>query len=695
MNCMERPLQPLSQERCRPCRECRVWTVVVVGILMLAAPQPLRAQTDEPWVNYYNAYITFNDVEDNSLEDTYEVLSDLYAHPVDLNAATRSDLAQLPFLSAQQISSILAYRDQYGPLRSLNELLLIPGLDYVQSHLLSFFVRLEAPQRESPFPRPSALLHGGRNDFTAYLKVPFYTRDGDRKGFLGYRYKHWLKWTYGYADRVRLGLTASQDAGEPFFEGRNRRGYDYLTGYVDVRKIGWLRQAVVGRYRLRTGMGLVLNNDFGFGKLMLLSTLGRGANSLRGHGSRSEDGYLQGAAATVRPLPWLDVTAFISRRRLDGTLAADSTSICAIVSGGYHRTRTEMDKKHNTSQTAGGGHVLLHTSGFHLGLTAFGVSLSRRLAPSEQAFRRYYPRGDRFWNVSADYGYASRRLSVSGETATGDCHAVATLNSVSLQALSNLQLILLQRFYSYRFYSLFSRSFSDGGRIQNESGLFAGLQWSPWRNVDITAYADYAYHPWARYQASWASRSWDVFMRGAAVLGSWRMALRWRMRRRQRDNAEHTALEPRAEHRGRLQVGYGREAWSLRWQTDVAQCSQRARSFGWMTSVMGDWQPRRFRLQALAGLFHTQDYNSRVYCADPPLLYSFLFPVFEGRGWHGVVSATWKPTQDIALTLRSTLTKYFDRSAIGSSYTRIQGSSAPYMEVQARVRIWNRPQQHQ
>ena len=74
-------------------------------------------------------------------------------------------------------------------------------------------------------------------------------------------------------------------------------------------------------------------------------------------------------------------------------------------------------------------------------------------------------------------GYRRHRLQIAGETATGDCRAVATLNSATWQAADNLSLMILQRFYSYSYYSLFGQSFADGSRVQNESGIYLGVTW--------------------------------------------------------------------------------------------------------------------------------------------------------------------------------------------------------------------------
>lgn len=84
-----------------------------------------------------------------------------------------------------------------------------------------------------------------------------------------------------------------------------------------------------------------------------------------------------------------------------------------------------MGHKHNTSQWMAGGHVQYFTNGFHVGLTGLSSGLDRELCPNtNQLYRKYYPSGKQFWNLSADYGYISRRLSIQGETATSDSKAL-------------------------------------------------------------------------------------------------------------------------------------------------------------------------------------------------------------------------------------------------------------------------------
>ena len=165
---------------------------------------------------------------------------------------------------------------------------------------------------------------------------------------------------------MKWGFLASQDAGEPFFAGKNKWGYDLYSFYLQVKKWGRWKNITLGRYRLSEGMGLILNNDFGFGKLSALSSLGRMGTSIRVHSSRSSANYLQGAAATLNVAKGLDVSAFVSYRTIDATVKSDSIS--TIQTSGLHRTEQEIEKQGAAKAFLAGGNLHYSFKGFHVGV---------------------------------------------------------------------------------------------------------------------------------------------------------------------------------------------------------------------------------------------------------------------------------------------------------------------------------------
>ncbi len=645
------------------------------------------AQNQQEWERLYDELISPEDEDAELQESTYEALTDLAAHPINLNTATREDLERIPILNAQQIEEICEYLYRYAPMRSLNELMMIESLDYAHRQLLSYFVYVGADEKQG-YPPLKKILHEGKNELLGTVQIPFYERKGDKDAYLGYPYKHWIRYTFNYGTYFKVGLIGSQDAGEPFLSRQNKWGYDYYSFYVALRKLGRLKTFVVGRYRLRCGVGLILNNDLGFGKMTTLSALGRSSNEIRGHVSRSESNYLQGTAATVSLSKGLDLTGFISYRDIDATLNQDGTAIQTILKTGYHRTQKEIDKKHNASQFLSGGNLHYFRNGFHIGWTGLYYALSKELKPiTQQPFRRYYPQGKSFWNTSIDYGYISRRLTFQGETATGNCHAWATLNNSSVMLSSDFSLVALQRFYSYRYYSLYSQSFSEGGSIQNESGIYIGANWSPIRHLSLMAYTDIAYFAWQKYQASAPSHSRDYLLSMSWQSPSWTFLIKYRLKRREKDAPTGEGLIWKNEQRGRISAQWSSPIWTVKTQGDISYCQYGGKSLGWMVSENIGYTSQKWMIHALCGYFHTDDYLSRIYVYERSTLYNFSFPSFFGEGIRYAMIAQVKVIPRLTFIVKLATTDYFDRNAIGSGLQKIDHSSQTDLTLQLKWRM--------
>ena len=654
--------------------------------LLLTLSLTVYSQTLRPWEQLMAEVLTAEDMESGVWEDTYELLCELEEQPLNLNKVSREELELLPFLSAQQVEDIMEYRDRYGIMRSMNELRMIRSLDVPQIALLQYFAYVDDQPKPERFPRLSDIQQYARHEVMASVRVPFYKRKGDDDGYLGYPYRHWLRYQLSYRDYVKAGIIGSQDAGEPFFKGRNGAGYDFYSYYLQVKHLGCLESAVVGKYKLSVGMGLVLNSGFSMGKLATLQQLGRNNSAVvRPHSSRSPSGFFQGAAATVRLSPRWQLTGLLSYRPMDATLNADNT-MRTILTDGYHRTPTEMEKKHNSHATDAGAHLAYRNGGLHAGATVVYTHLDRRLCPDTKTlYRRYYAQGNDFVNFSADYGYLHPRFALSGETAMNRDGALATINSLSVKVADRLNLLLMQRFYSYRYTALYARSLSEGGHVQNESAFYLGATWQPSPRLTLQAYTDYAYFAWARYQVSQPSHAWDNLLTATYRMGAWSLVGRYRLHLREKDDATKTTLERQTEHRGRLALGWQGGALASTTQGDIVVSEGNQR--GYMLSEMLTAQWRLLKLGSSAGYFNTDSYDTRIYVYERSPLYNFSFPSFYGEGFRLMLMAQGNVSRHLTLTAKLGFTHYFDRSTIGSGLQEINSSSQTDLDLQIRWKL--------
>lgn len=651
-------------------------------ILFLSFSIVVQAQTNDDWEEIYGQVEDFEEEESTSWEEMYEQLSDLKAHPINLNTATRSDLERLPFLTAQQMEDISEYLYHYAPIQTWGELAMIESLSERSRQLLHQFTYL-GEMGKPGFPTWGSITKWGKHDLTTTAKIPYYNRKGDKNGYLGYPYRHGLKYRFRYGNNIQAGFVASQDAGEPFFANKNKWGYDYYSLYAVIRNWGKLKTLAVGKYRLRYGMGLVLNNDFMMGKVTGMASGSRISNTIKAHSSRSSANYMQGVAATFQLNKHWEFSAFVSYRPIDTTTDSTNTAIRTLLTSGYHRTESELEHKNNSKIFLGGTNINFSKMGLRAGLTAAYYSFDKPLQPNiAQLYRLYDAQGQSFYNIGINYGYINRRWNIGGETAMSKNKAWATINCVSFRATDRITLTLLQRFYSYRYQALFARSFSDGGKTKNESGIYLGAEWQPIRHLLINVYADFSHFPWLKYQRSSSSFASDYFLSATYTYKQSAFYLRYRLHSREKDNEKKTMLIPHREHRTRLSWKFNMPQSYLKTQVDMVHSSYKKMSKGWMITENGGYHLNKVQLHAAISYFHTDDFQSSIYNYERGTLHNFSFPSYNGHGIRYMVLAQAQLLKNFQVVVKCGTTNYFDRNKIGSSYQEINRSSMTETDIQ-------------
>ncbi len=683
-----------------------------LAMMLLALPAGAMLAQQNDWQFYFEQLVDEmqDDTGSEELDELSESLSAAAADPININTVTREELEDLLFLSNDQVEAVLEYVHRFGPLMSKAELMMMPFLDDTRRNLLacltfigesaaqgsdinfldSIKIRNAQNSNREYFSKPK-----NRGEATAYGKIPFYERRGDKKGYYGYQYKHWLRVNYKISNHVKIGAIASQDAGEPFFANKNGWGYDYYTGFVQVQKIGILKNLVVGHFRVKTGLGLILNNNLSFGKTFGLASAQTTSAVVRPHNSRSEANYLQGAALTLALSKNADATFFASYRKIDATLTSDSAAIRTIVTTGYHRTLSELNRKHNASQTAAGINLRYAAGHFNFGLTGvynhYDLPLQPYSATSTYStlYRYFYAAGNDFWNVSVNYGYKlGSRFRIEGETGTGDCGMVATINTASWRICKTLTLSAIYRYYPAQFYATMGKSFSEGGANQDENGIYIGATWTPDERLSVAAYTDYAYFNWPKYLALGASRSFDNYVQATYKLTpTSSFTARYRVKMRQKNSDVARRLIYKDEHRLRLVYNLDIERLSLRSQADMSYCSYKEKSAGFMFYQTAKYSIKPCFFALGAGYFNTKDYDSRIYAYEQSLPYNFSSLSFYGHGLrlHCMIEA--RMFDRLSLIGKLGFTHYFDRDEIGSSYQTIYSSSQTDLELMLRCRL--------
>ena len=634
--------------------------------------------------------LLFTNYRDNgrkriSLDDVYDILSDFSEHPININSTTREELEQLPFLTDLQVEELIAYIDKYGMMRTTGELQMLTTLDTERRNLLKYFIFFGEPRNNNKKLRIDSIFLHSNKQLLVTGRVPLYNRKGDINGYLGPKYKHSFRFQIKYHERVKLGLTGAQDAGEPFFSNKNRWGYDHYSYYLQIKNIGPIAQLNIGMYRVQLGMGLVMNGGFYLGKLATLQSMGRSSLTLRAHSSRSPQGYLQGFASTIHLHKNWELTAFASYRYLDATLNNDGTPRTLLTSS-YHRTPTEMNKKNNTNETDFGGSLGFRKGTLFAHTNIVYTRFNKALNPQKTntTYRRYAAEGNHFLNLSLDYGYSNARFSFSGETALNREKAIATIHRLNYRVSNNLNILLLHRYYDKKYTALHAQSFSEGSNIQNEHGIYLGLQWRPSYKISLSLYADYAHFPFMRYQVSLPSDAFDTMLLASLSLNNiWSLEGRYRLHIRQKDNEEKTFLLNQTEHRSRLRLlGRLTNGLSIQTQLDGIAVSFKENNIGWMVSQQVSYKWHWLDFSGNFSYFHTDNYESRLYLYERPLLYEYSSLMFYGKGIRYALKARADIRNHFVFTAKLGLSDYFDRNRISSGTQEICASSMTDLDFQ-------------
>lgn len=666
----------------------------------------LSAQTLE-WEDFLEQLTAGDDSGFSVDSERYDELCDLHENPINLNTATPEELSRLPFLTAEQIEELLAYVYSYGPMKDLGELNLIRVMDYETRRMLPFFVYCGPVEKKRKFPLLKNIGKYGRHEVLVRTDVPLYRRAAYRhysdsvlkkspnKVYWGSPLYHSLRYQFRYGQRVEAGLVAEKDAGEPFFNSVNK-GFDSYAGYLVLRDLGVLKTLALGHYKLSYGQGLVLNTGFSMGKLSALSRLGSMSAGIRKHSSTSETDYFQGLAAAIQ---WgrMEISGFYSYRNIDATLYQDSL-ISSLKTDGYHRTKLEISKRYNTVNQLIGSHLAWKAKGFHIGFTTLWTVFNRSFRTPASDYQRYNPQGNEFGNLSVDYAYYSRHLSLSGETAYSGRNGWATLNMLSWQPTDGMQWMAVFRHYTPQYNALFGSAFSEGGSVKNENGIYVGTAIRLVPFLKLTAYADLFRFPWLKYQVSQPNS------KGIDLMGqlqyepsdNFSALLKYRCKVRQKDykdpDSEQKALANNVQQTVRMQLNYALgKVWSFRTQADYTQLNiaDGAADRGYALSQQLIYKCAKPALQCtLSGVyFHTDDYASRVYAYERGLLYTFSFSSYYYHGYRMSAVVRYDVKKWLMLLLKFGHTQYFDRNTIGSAQDQINSCRKQDIQLQVRVKF--------
>ncbi|HSN62313.1 MAG TPA: helix-hairpin-helix domain-containing protein, partial [Ferruginibacter sp.] len=450
--------------------------------------------------------ITENSEDAETEDDSYlQQLNQLQKNPVNINNADETFLKELRMLSPMQVQNFLAYKSVLGNLISIYELQAIPGWDLATIQKIRPFITVSNGQ--GLIEDIGERLRNGDHSILVRVsqtleKSRGYILDSSttKNFYPGSPQRVFVRYKYIYKNLLQYGFVGEKDAGEEFFKGSQKQGFDFYSAHFFVRNAGIVKSLALGDFTVNMGQGLTQWMSLAFKKGPDIMAVKRQSSVLRPYNSAGEIFFHRGAGITLGKKNW-QATVFGSMRKVDANFNADTSNsqdefISSLQTSGLHRTKSEVEDKGAQRQLAFGGNFSYQLNRLHVGLNAVQFNLKYPLIKASDPYNLYALSGKKFGNYSVDYSYTVRNMHFFGEAAITNKNYPAFVNGLLLSVANNIDMSFFYRNISKGYQSLYTNAFTESTYPTNEKGFFTGISIRPNNNWRIDAYADVYRFPW-------------------------------------------------------------------------------------------------------------------------------------------------------------------------------------------------------
>ncbi|MCG3166200.1 MAG: hypothetical protein POELPBGB_01977 [Bacteroidia bacterium] len=629
--------------------------------------------------------------------------------PLNLNSATFEELDELALLSDIQINNLLEHIAQNGKLLSLYELQSIDGFDLAAIRSVSPYVTVSGDLDNAKFTLRDIFKYGKHDVFFRYQQI-LEQQEGyaesdsttnENSRFAGNPARLYMRYRFTYSNHVSWGITAEKDQGEEFFKGSQKQGFDFYSGHFFLKNIGHMKALAIGDFQAQFGQGLTFWSGLAFGKTADGTSMKRNAIGLKPYTAVDENLFLRGVGTTWQ-LGNFHVTGFFSHKKIDGSVAVDSTkdevaTITSFLTSGLHRTPSELDKRKALSETIMGGNLCFVKRRLRIGVTAVHYIFGTDYQRTDELYNRYEFNGKQNTNVGIDYNYVFRNFNFFGETTVCANGSVATTNGVLMSLDPRVTFVAMYRSFPKDFQAVYANAISENTRVLNEKATYFGFRAQILKNWTLQGYMDIFKFPWLRYQVNAPSKGYE-YLAQLTFSPSKTLEAYFRIRRQMKEintNDEELTVDYLDEYSTtnyRFNITYKiSSSVQLRNRVEhiVYERGNDGKEKGWLMYQDVTWKALKspLSLSFRYALFDTDTYNARLYAYENDVLYAFSIPAYYYKGSRTYLTLRYNIVRGIDVWLRYAVTFYNNRNSISSGTSEIQGNTKSEIKAQIRFRF--------
>ena len=673
----------------------------LVGIILLFLLTSMAAAQEIP-ISSEQQLENQADTEQGETEDEtwLQDLELFRKNPVNVNMADADELRQLRVISDLQIANLISYRTVLGKLQSIYELQSVPSWDVATIKKVLPFITVAS----AISVRDDLLNRFAEGEHSLMLRMSQVLErskgfDPSTSGtkYLGSPQRFFFRYRYTYKNLLQYGVTADKDAGEQFFRGIQKHGFDFYSFHLFVRKAGIMQAIALGDYTVNLGQGLIHWQSLAFKKSVDVMGVKRQSAVLRPYTSSGEFYFHRGAGITIRKGK-VESTAFISFRKLSANYVADTVNneeyISSFLNSGYHRTESETADKNRISQWATGGNISYKGRNYHIGANGVYYQFSLPVQKRDEPYNLYAINGRSWYNASMDYSFTFRNFHFFGEAAIAKNNEKAMVNGLLISVDSKIDLSVVHRSIGAGYQAVNGNAFTENTYPTNERGIYTGISIRPFSGWKIDAYCDFFKFPWLKYLIDAPSEGYD-YMAQLTYSPNKQTELYTRFRSESKE-----ANQPANSSVTNYLVSLPRKNWrtqvsfklnngiTLRNRAEILWYDKKGANAENGFLIFQDVIYKPLMNSFSAGIrlqyFDTDGYNSRIYAYENDVPYSYSIPSFFGRGFRYYLNAGYDISDKTSIWVRLARTGYKSEVTVGSGLDEIPYNHKTDFRIQIR-----------
>lgn len=688
-------------------------------LFLLLLPMLVFSQTkEEEKNNIIEKRIEYlvEDAEDSDADYTtiFDKLYYFFSHPLNLNRANLNELEELGLLTSIEINNLLKHIEENGKLMTLEELQTVDGFDDELIKLILPFVKVSTNVDNAQLSFKELFKNGESQLFIRYVDVL-----EQKKGFspvsdsalaaspnsryVGSEAKLYTRYRFKYGNHLSVGFTAEKDAGEEFFKGTQKQGFDFFSGHFFIKNHGKIKQLAIGDYQAQFGQGLTYWSGRAFGKSADIMLIKRSASGLKPYTSVDESRFLRGGGIALQ-FGVFEATAFYSYNKVDANISlADSASldeevlaVTSVQQTGFHRTFNELEDKDAITQQQMGGHFAYKTRRLKIGATGVHSQLNSDFTPKLATYSQFRNDDNKQTNVGLDYNWIFKNFNFFGEFSKSIDAGNALVSGALITLDPKLSLAVLYRDYQRNFQPISSAGIGEGSTNENEKGMYMGFIAKPLKKFTLSAYYDQFTFPWLKFGINAPSKGYQ-YLAQLTYKPSRKMEMYVRIREKNKqentaldltDGIDYLVFEKQTNYRFNYSYKIS-ETFKIKGRAELVNYDKEESPFetGYVLYQDVIFKPKSkpFSFSFRYGIFDTESFNSRIYAYENDVLYSFSIPAYFNRGTRTYLTLRYKVMRGIDVWLRYALTYYDNVDVISSGLEEIQGNTK--QEIKAQVRF--------